>query len=949
MKKKRISTIFAVILIVTLLSSFVTIPVLANTLSFPTYPVISRVVDPDTSARQAPPPPLGEQMGFIDIPRVHDGRIWTDKTVLHGYSPDVDDFDIILSALSQSFPLSSGYAIPTDTVFIIDVSGSMLTNDAGVTGNQRTRIDVLIEGLNGAIGILQDAHPQNRIAVVAYGGGDTGSGLARVEHLLPLGRYTANLGSNEYFSYISNPNTQFRLQVNVGTNPRAIRVNASTPTQWGIFEGARILETATPKTAVVPFMSTTPGAASEVTVTRRPNIVLMTDGEPTMGWSNYLFAGSPAPANPVVVGPDGGLIYSPIPPGTAPGVFYGDGSWGEMGVSLLTVLTAAHRKREVLHRYFGGGVGSAPPGQPGQPGASVGFYSIAFGTQPSGTAPDLIRATMDPGAGAANANLITYDVRRGMSDLLTSINGPPPPVGQGSGGGANTFKMNDNIPPGGLPGAAPGYGGNMGALLRAFTASSTGTIEFHVSRRQAFSQYLWDTTPLSITNTAGLTIQEIDFADLFATATNLDQLNDVFRRITTIIQTQGIQDIVTAAGPEKSFDGYLSFSDVLGEYMNVRGVGGITYNNVMFTREGFAPAVAGDATQRNQYINILWHHMNYGTSTTDPMYLQEATVADLVTSNIANADFLRNNSIKYYANTNRDFVGSFFLPNGTPAPRPANAAAVVEVFPMWGTMNVAPAPPSGQTDLRLITFHVITALQTEAFSELYASNAAGDPMRRILNAGDQMIRWYIPSDMIPIRTPVFNFNVATTDPAYGSLTDVTGNTQPIRVNFTVGIDRARVSAGIPFEKFTEYQVPGTNDQMYFYSNRHTANPTNVTLAFFRPHPNNPFYIGVGSDERGVVKSQNVTQTAPHVSLNRVIGYTAGAIYDMHWLGNNGRLTMRLYPPPVPPTPQTPPSPQTGTGSYFIPIAVFLFGAAFIGGAEVYRRKSNKRAPKDIGE
>jgi hypothetical protein len=890
MKKKRISTIIAVVLLVTLLSGLVAIPGSASTVS---YPPEGRVADPETDARLTTPPPLnyGEQMGFIDIPRVHDGRIWTDKTVRTG--SDVDDFDITLSALSQSFPINSGYAIPTDTVFVIDVSGSMTYIDPP---NTRRRIDMLIEALNGAIEILQDAHPLNRIAVVAYGGGPDQSGLARVENLLPLERYVTASGSNEYFSYIPNPpaGTQQYLRVNVGSNPRGIRVNASTPTQWGIYEGAMVLQREPLITATVPRTDNNGTFIENITVTRRPNIVLMTDGEPTLGWSNYLFTDpSPPPVqpNPVTPGPDGGLVYSPTPTYAPPGTFYGDGSWGEMGVSILTVLTAAHRKREVLRSYFGSGanVGDPSPGYAGQPTASVGFFSIAFGTQPAGNAGPLILATMNPGSSAAaspnveNTNAINWNVRSNMSDLsLTNTTFRQNPWDPAAGSSVNADL------------AANGAGGNMKALLDRFIAGDP--ISFNVSRRQSFGSYIWDQPPLTISNTQNLTLAEIDFATMFETADNLDDLNEAFRKITTYIQMQGIEKIVTVTDlDEDSFDGYLSFSDVLGEYMQVRSVGGLTYNNVNFSRAGFASAIANDATQRSQYVNILWHHMNYGTPTNSPLWLSESTVANLVATNIANPNFLRDNSLKYYANTNRDFVGSFFQLDGTPAPQPAGAAAVVEVFPMWGSLVGSadtPLPPSGQTDLRLITFHVITALRNTSFAELYATNNAGDPMMRVLNEGDQMIRWYIPSDLIPIRTPMFN--------ADGSLDYVDGNIHPIRVNFTVGLDRDRVSGDIPPDVFSQYQVPGTTDQMWFYSNRNSPNPTNVTLAFFRPHSDNPFYQGVGStDRRAVIKSDNLTDTAPHVNLNRVVAYSGSSGYDMHWLGNNGRLTFRLTNPPVP--------------------------------------------------
>ena len=87
----------------------------------------------------------------------HDGRIWTDKTVRHDLgSLEDDQFEVTLSALAQSAPRRTGYQIPADTVFTIDVSGSMTRVDSG---EQRSRIALLIDALNEAISILQEANP----------------------------------------------------------------------------------------------------------------------------------------------------------------------------------------------------------------------------------------------------------------------------------------------------------------------------------------------------------------------------------------------------------------------------------------------------------------------------------------------------------------------------------------------------------------------------------------------------------------------------------------------------------------------------------------------------------------------------------------------------------------------------------------------------------------------
>ena len=44
---------------------------------------------------------------------------------------DDDQFEVTLSALAQSAPIRAGYQIPADTVFTIDVSGSMTRVDPG--------------------------------------------------------------------------------------------------------------------------------------------------------------------------------------------------------------------------------------------------------------------------------------------------------------------------------------------------------------------------------------------------------------------------------------------------------------------------------------------------------------------------------------------------------------------------------------------------------------------------------------------------------------------------------------------------------------------------------------------------------------------------------------------------------------------------------------------------
>jgi len=299
-----------------------------------------------------------------------------------------------------------------------------------------------------------------------------------------------------------------------------------------------------------------------------------------------------------------------------------------------------------------------------------------------------------------------------------------------------------------------------------------------------------------------------------------------------------------------------------------------------------------------------------GSSGFDPArYIPVAQVVEIIQSNIK-ADYLAsNNSIKYYAYGNRDPAGSFFDVDGTEAARPADAVAVVDVFPMLGTIS-APVIEDGTTDLMYITFHVVTALENNVvFEEILSTDDGGDSLNRTLNKGDQIIRWYIPAILIPQRT---------LNPDSGALS---GNTRPIRVHYKVGLNEKLFELGVSEEYISEHSE---GDDVYFYTNN---NPENETLAFYQPHEFNPYFLEgrPGYNERGISKSSNPTGTASIITQYRHKSMPGGARADMQWLGNNGRLTMSLQktPPDVPPDepPELPPevspspsepAPQTGT-------------------------------------
>jgi len=820
------------------------LPVSASPASATTLEVTGKVADPNTST----------DMRFVDVPMIHDGRIWTDKSVDTGSGED--DFVVTFSALSQTFPVTAGYQIPADTVFVIDVSGSMTNIDPGAG---RRRISILVEALNEAIAILQDANPQNRVAVVAYGGRSGGYG--RVENVLNLGRYTA---PNNAFLAVGASGTS--VTVNAVPTPgsggsvvtSSLAVAGSTPTQWGIYEGTKLLINAADTTTMVPNRDGSGNIVGEVEVTRRPNIILMTDGEPTMAWTNYSF--NAVPANPLTPGPTGAQLTD----AQAPNTFFGDGSYGELGVSFLTVLTAAHQQTLVFDNYFPGGTIA---GQAGQPAADVGFFTIGMGAQPTAAAATLIAATMDPGN---NADAVTSAIRETM-------NLPAP------------FTPNPYAEP-----SDP----TMAELLADFSNPVIEEASFNAQRRQSFGTYVWDAAQTTVANTTGLSAADIDFADAFFRAENVEDLREAFLSIMTDIQVTSIEN-VTNVETSSDFDGWLIFSDVLGDYMEFRDGLSLEYDGVTFSRNGFDLT---DAAIRAEYEPILLEHLNYGLPAAAPELMTPAQVAALIDANIAAGN---TTSVVYFADTDRNFLG---------ATNPGTAAARVEVFPMVGQLSATVAP-ADQTDLMYITFHHVTALTdgtfTEVFSPAVGTGGAQTPTNRSLKAGDQLVRWYIPASLIPLRT------------VDGETGAVSGNTQPVRVSFVVGLDQEALRSGVSGAYAAANSA--ADGSVYFYTNRWRGNE-NVTLVFDQPHADNPFYQpgspGYGDGHGARPKSANPTGTAGHVSFSRNFSYQGNPV-NLHWMGNNGRLTATLTevpdevitPPggPTPPTPPTTPStPSTPT-------------------------------------
>ena len=745
------------------------------------------------------------ETGIIVLPpsTLENGRMWTDKTVTTGRAliydiagkpadsvyAAADEFLVTLSAMSQSFTIDS-IVEPTDTVFILDVSASMYINKLD-TGE--SRIEALVRVLNDAIAALMQANPYNRVAVVAYGGK---SGTSRVCPILKLDHYSVSDGI--YFSMVGKTKITVTDKITDASlfdaANRTVTVEGGTPTQRGIYAGAKILLDNADRQASL-FIG-----GQNVNVTRKPNIVLMTDGGPSMGWTDYRFLNSSSD--------------------TDTGFDCGNANNTDMGIDFLTVLTASYMKQMVHNHYYGAD----------EMKKSVGFYSVGLDVD-STHAP----ATMNP------------------------YGAPNPPV---AGRAFNAELVRQSF---------SGVIYVMKNLLDDFEAG--GPVTFPALDKGASSVRSLRT----VVNSGGL-VATCDFPDEYYSAGSAAGLADAFGDISQKIVNRGSYSTRIDPDGSPDFDGFLIFSDVIGEYMAVRDIKGLWHENKRYDGHVFARDITGgDGAARDGFAEVFCEHQRIGelypVSDAEAKALLDANAAAGKTNGgfYYNDDSDFSNKITFYADTERKYVGSYFDAGGAPAVKPAAAKCKVEMYVMRGdAVNPVTGAP---TDLMGIVFYVITALEDGLFKCHYSES---EELVRDLKAGDQVARWYIPASLIPMRT---------VEPAFDSAGQITSvriaDAVPVRFIYSVALRGGLQLSDVDGGYLSYYKTPG-RDAVYFYTNQFD-NPKNYSMAFFKPSPSNPYYFYTedDADANGRVTLYTDTKGTPAAFYSAGTPYyTKAEVFDI---------------------------------------------------------------------
>ncbi len=277
---KRLTAGFMSLILVVLLIPFSAIAIMPDA-------VAERIADPST---------MDDWKHFFgsDVANtVNAGGVWVDKSVFTDASAfpssiqlkDENNFLVALSAIAANKSIVGYSNIPTDTMLVLDLSGSMVESDS---------VADMVDAANAAIKELFAVNNHNRVGVVLYSGnsnfGVSNTNTATV--ILPLDRYSVSASygnlTGKFLSYSSNNETVSVANGVKDSDGKTVSGNSKiaqggTYIQNGLYKAWQEFSKVTDTKIEDGF---------QAGVTRMPIIVLMSDGAPTSATTSYTNVGN---------------------------------------------------------------------------------------------------------------------------------------------------------------------------------------------------------------------------------------------------------------------------------------------------------------------------------------------------------------------------------------------------------------------------------------------------------------------------------------------------------------------------------------------------------------------------------------------------------------------------------------------------------------------------------
>ncbi len=705
-----------------------------------------------------------------DLSTENAGGVWTNKSVLTAADPfagsgitlgSSDNFLVALSAIASNKTVTGMSSLPTDTMLVLDVSGSM-NNDQG-NNNVASQ---LVSAANETIRALLEMNPHNRVGVVLYSGMRETGGHAQTSDavlILPLGRYDTG-DPGKYLTYTRSNGDEFvSLNDSVvleGTTNAPETAGVVKEVVGGTFTQRGII------LAMDQFLAADTSFTDPVlgTVQRMPVLVLMSDGAASVVNSNFV-----DPSHTITR--EASAQY-PDDPYIGKGYDMGDGTNGSITAAMgfVTQLSAAYAKQQIQAKY----------------GTDCYFYTLGLGAGVSSST--VATSILDP-ANSSQAITAFWEQYNADSLMVGDQLQVQAPVTERRGYGYNSYIV--TIQPARTVEKLPGLEKNYVDKYFKVTGQSSSDLA------------------------AGLT--------------------EAFAQIVSQISLQSKYFPTLVSGSE-DLDGYVSFVDRLGSYMQVQDMKGILIGSALFSgaelARNFAPDAAGGDLGTVENPTPLGDEMVFAVMAR--LGLFSADEARTLITMAYNAGQLRYNSstdysnyIGWYANAAGKFLG-FWHEGITTMPDPADPSLTDETRPAY----------------IIKSYGYLGAVDAEhgvaASDMMYATVQ----VRESIETGDQTVLFAIPAALIP----VISYHVTLDE--NGALTELTaqGAQSPIRLVYEVGLKDGIDAFNLQELVSSEYLAENTNADgtVNFYTNSYEKDGTTGygkvnTYSYFNPSRQNDRY------------------------------------------------------------------------------------------------------------
>ena len=475
----------------------------------------------------------------------YNGRVWSDKSVstenvTFGNNEVVEigdsDFLTTYSLLGTSMKVSRQQ--PTDTVFILDFSTSMTwgyNKDHESVEQEDSRIQALVNSVNKAIDTLAKANPENRIAIAVFNGSST----ALLPELTTGSKILEKVQDGKYLE-ITNYNFEpgkdgGKAFVTCHINGKEANTDGGTNIQAGMFAGMKIL---------ADEKDTTYELADGTQVTRIPNVVFMSDGAPTT------FASA---KNAKYIDENNGERSGSITNSTNldPERTVQSGSWWESSSGeaigsgdndnpdsadgFMALLTASYLKNEISQNYYTGT-------------DQANIYTIGFATDVQTDAMvEMANLVLDPGTYIEKITAV-----QAVEDVKTA------------------WKT---------------YSGNEETIVRAPIGKGNNStkVEYQVSHPTGDAE---KNNPTSLI-----------YPTQVFNAEDAEELNNIFQEIANRITSEA-QVPTEITGNDPVQDGYITYEDPIGEYMQVDDVPAVMYFDERFDKKDVQETTSNGVTTK---------------------------------------------------------------------------------------------------------------------------------------------------------------------------------------------------------------------------------------------------------------------------------------------------------------------------------------------------------------